>query len=195
MHFDVRAEENEEHGHFITGQAIVYDSETDIGEFREIIEKGALEGTDLKDVPFFLNHNIDGLPYARSRNNNENSTLQLIPNEEGMAIRADLDIENNQDSSALYSAGKRGDIDGFSFMFEVGDEEWEDGTKPLRRIKTIKKVWEISAVVFPAYEDTELEARSKAEVLDSARQLLDSRKEKAERKAEMLKKLKEARKR
>lgn len=195
FNFDVRAEESEENGKYITGRPIVYDAVTDLGEFREVIEKGALDGTDLKDVPFFVNHNIDMIPLARSRNNNANSTMQLMTDNEGLIIRANLDTENNQDSRALYSATERKDIDGMSFMFDIQGDAWEDldTDKPLRRVTSIRKVWEVSAVVFPAYDETSLsvDTRSKADVLDSARATLESAKAE-EKRQKILSILKEA---
>ena len=77
FNFEVRAEENEEHGHFLTGRPIVYDERTDLGWYDEIIATGALDNADLKDVRFLINHNTDMIPLARSRNNNENSTMQM----------------------------------------------------------------------------------------------------------------------
>ena len=114
--FEVRAEENEEHGHFLTGRPIVYNSRTNLGWYDEIIESGALDETDLKDVRFLVNHNTDMIPLARSRNNNENSTMQMSVDADGMSIRVDLDTENNADARSLYSAVSRGDISGMSFM-------------------------------------------------------------------------------
>lgn len=195
FNFDVQAEESEENGKYITGRPIVYDAVTDLGEFREVIEKGALDNTDLKDVPFFVNHNIDMIPLARSRNNNANSTMQLMTDSEGLIIRANLDTENNQDSRALYSATERKDIDGMSFMFDIQGDSWEDldTDKPLRRVKSIRKVWEVSAVVFPAYDETSLnvDTRSKADVLDNARATLESVKAE-EKRQKILSILKEA---
>ena len=81
--FEVRAEQNEEHGHFLTGRPIVYGQRTNLGWFDEIIEPGALELTDLKDVRFLVNHNTDMIPLARSRNNNENSTMQMRVDDQG----------------------------------------------------------------------------------------------------------------
>lgn len=195
FNFDVQAEESEENGKYITGRPIVYDTVTDLGEFREVIEKGALDETNLKDVPFFVNHNIDMIPLARSRNNNANSTMQLSVDEEGLKIRANLDTENNQDARALYSATERKDIDGMSFMFDIQGDSWEDldTDKPLRRVKSIRKVWEVSAVVFPAYDETSLnvDTRSKADVLDNARATLESVKAE-EKRQKILSILKEA---
>ena len=148
---------------------------TDLGYFNEIIEPGALTDTDLKDVRFLVNHNTDMIPLARSRRNNDNSTMQMVVDEKGMSIRVNLDVENNTDAKNLYSAVKRGDISGMSFMFSVDNEEWEDleSEHPTRYIKKIGQVLDVSAVTFPAYEATEISARAK-ETLDSVKSTLDS---------------------
>ena len=71
--FDVRAEQRTDGVSRISGTPIVYNSPTDIGGwFREIIEQGALDGADLKDVPLLVNHNDRMIPVARSRRNNKN---------------------------------------------------------------------------------------------------------------------------
>ena len=173
--FEIRAENNEKNGDHITGRPIVYNSKTDLGYFDEIIEAGALDKANLKDVRFLVNHNTDMIPLARSRNNNENSTMQLEVDKDGMSIRVNLDTENNSEARNLYSAIKRGDITGMSFMFTIDDEEWEDleSDHPTRHIRKIGQVFEVSAVTFPAYEATEISARDK-EALDSAKATLDS---------------------
>ena len=179
FNFEVRAEQNEEHGHFLTGQPIVYNERTDLGWYDEIIDDGALAETDLRDVRFLINHNTDMIPLARSRNNNANSTMQMevVPNV-GMAIRVDLDTENNADARALYSAVERGDISGMSFMFVVDSDSWEDleSEHPTRHIRKINKVFEVSAVTFPAYEATSITARGLSDALESARASLESAK-------------------
>lgn len=177
--FDVSAEETES-GHTITGRPIVYNSRTDMGYFDEIIDEGALNGTDLTDVRFLVNHDTHKIPLARSRRNTSNSTMQLMPDNEGLKIRVNLDTENNADAKSLYSAVSRGDITGMSFMFGVEREEWEDleSEHPLRRIKEISTVVEVSAVTFPAYEATEIQARSK-EALDNARSAVETARQKS----------------
>jgi len=175
--FDVKAQNDEEHGNFLEGTPIVYDSWTDLGWYDEMIDRGALAETDLRDVRFLINHNTDMIPLARSRNNNENSTMQLsVDDEVGMKIRVNLDTENNADARALYSAVERGDITGMSFMFTVDSDRWEneDSEHPQRHILSIRKVFEVSAVTFPAYEATSIQARGLAEALDSAKASLDS---------------------
>lgn len=176
--FEVRAEKDEEHGSILTGTPIVFGQATDMGGmFQEVIDSDALNETDLRDVRFLVGHNTQMIPLARSRRNNKNSTMQMEVKEHGMDIRVDLDTENNSDARALYSATDRGDISGMSFMFTVDGEEWEnlDSDYPTRHIRSIGKVFEVSAVAFPAYEQTSLEARS-AEALESARAALESEK-------------------
>ena len=175
--FEVRAQNDEEHGNFLEGTPIVYDSWTDLGWYDEMIDRGALAETDLRDVRFLVNHNTDMIPLARSRNNNENSTMQLsVDDEVGMKIRVNLDTENNADARALYSAVERGDITGMSFMFTVDSDRWEDidSDHPKRHILSIRKVFEVSAVTFPAYEATSIQARGLADALDSAKASLES---------------------
>lgn len=173
--FEIRAEQNEEGIGIVRGRPIVYDSRTDLGYFDEVIERGALNGADLRDVRFLVNHDVSKIPLARSRNNNANSTMQLTVDDQGMAIRVNLDIMNNTDARNLYSAIERGDITGMSFMFRIDDEEWEnlESDHPLRRVKRISDVVEVSAVTFPAYEETSISVRNK-EALDSAKLTLDS---------------------
>lgn len=171
--FEVRAEQNDK-GSVIVGRPIVYNSRTDLGWFDEIIEAGALNNADLTDVRFLVNHDISKIPLARSRRNNGNSTMQLTVDNLGMGIEVVLDTENNSEARSLYSAVQRGDISGMSFMFGINDEEWEnlESDHPTRHIRAISTVVEVSAVTFPAYESTEINARSK-EALDNARSALD----------------------
>lgn len=175
--FEVRAQVDETHGTYVEGTPIVYDSWTNLGWYDEMIDRGALADTDLRDVRFLVNHNTDMIPLARSRNNNENSTMQMsIDDEVGMKIRVNLDTENNAEAKALYSAIERGDISGMSFMFTVDGDRWEDETSehPKRHIEKISKVFEVSAVTFPAYEATNISARGLSEALDNARASLES---------------------
>ena len=177
FNFEVRAQNDEEHGNFLEGTPIVYDSWTDLGWYDEMVDRGALAKTDLRDVRFLINHNTDMIPLARSRNNNENSTMQLsVDDEVGMKIRVNLDTENNADARALYSAVERGDISGRSFMFTVDEDRWEDvdSEHPKRHILSFRKVFEVSAVTFPAYEATSIQARGLADALESAKASLES---------------------
>ena len=184
LEFEIRAEEtgSEERAGRLTGTPIVFNQVTDLGFAREMIEPGALDSTDLRDVRFLVGHDTSMIPLARSRNNNENSTMQLSVNDNGMDIRVDLDIENNPRAKELYSAVKRGDISGMSFMFTVDKDAWEDleSEQPLRRITSISRVFEVSAVTFPAYEGTNIQAASEDSALESVRASLESARKQAE---------------
>lgn len=190
--FEIRAEKKdgeENKGKYtLFGVPIVYNSRTDIGWFDEVIESGALDKADLRDVRFLVNHDMSKIPLARSRNNNANSTMRLKVTEKGLEVEIDLDADNNTDARNLYSAVSRGDISGMSFMFGIDGEEWEnlDSEHPTRRIKSISTVVEVSAVTFPAYEATEIYARDKTALdnakiaLDNARAAVDTANEKRE---------------
>lgn len=160
----------------ISGHAAVYDQMTNINDwFNEVIERGAFDNTDFKDVLLSVNHDLDIIPLARSRNNNANSTLQLQVDNVGLAIRANLDTQNNVDAKSLYSSVSRGDMDGMSFIFYVAEERWEglDTDMPTRHILAIDKVVEVSVVSFPAYDGTDISSRDK-DALDSAKTALDN---------------------
>lgn len=175
--FEVRALQDEERGSVLTGTPIVYDQRTDIGWWDEIIDRDALAETDLRDVRFLVNHNTDMIPLARSRNNNANSTMQLsVDPDVGMNIRVNLDTENNAEAKSLYSAVERGDISGMSFMFSVDKDAWDDleSEHPTRHIVSIGKVFEVSAVTFPAYTQTSITARGLADTLESGKASLES---------------------
>lgn len=177
---EVNTRTDEKHGNILEGIPIVYDVATDIGGmWKEIIDRGALDQADLKDVRFLVNHDVDSIPLARSRNNNENSTMQMTVEEDGLHIRVDLDTEENPRAKELYSAVKRQDVSGMSFMFSVKADSWEDldSEYPTRHITALDKVFEVSAVTFPAYEQTSINARSvetgKAS-LENAKQALEN---------------------
>lgn len=165
-----------EEGNVIQGHAAVFGQETIMyGCWKETIARGAFDKTDFTDVLFSINHDLSKIPLARSRNNNANSTLQLKIDNQGLDTRAVLDAENNTEARALYSAVNRGDMNGMSFIFTVRDDEWKDldTDMPSRTITDIAKVWEVSAVSFPAYEGTDLNARD-ANALESAKKVLEN---------------------
>lgn len=178
VNLEARDNDNGESG-TIQGRPIVYNSKTNLGYFDEIIEVGALDNADLSDVRFCLNHDTSYV-YARSRRNNPYSTMKLSPNAEGLDIEASLAIKESARAMDLFTAIKREDIDKMSFMFSIDDEEWEDlgSDHPTRHIKKIGSVVEVSAVTFPAYDATSINARSK-EALESARKAVETAKAEA----------------
>lgn len=158
----------------IIGHAAVFEEKTNIGGyFDEVILRGAFDNTNFDDVMLSTNHEIRKIPLARSRRNNSNSTMELKIDEKGLYVRANLDIENNTDAKAVYSAVNRGDMDGMSFIFLVEQERWEglDTDKPIRYIEKIKRVREVSVVNFPAYSGTDINAR---DTLDNEKTALDN---------------------
>jgi HK97 family phage prohead protease len=178
--FEVRAEESSINGEqydVLTGRPVVYNEWTELGCFSEIIEAGALDGADLTDVRFLVNHDLSKIPLARSRRNNMGkNTMQLTPDNRGLSLDwVKLDINNNADARALYSAVERRDVDGMSFCFVIDADAWEDidSNHPKRHITKIKKIIEVSAVTFPAYPGTDIYVQNKA-ALESARQALES---------------------
>lgn len=183
----------------ITGRAVVYNSTTDIGGYyEEVIARGALDGCNLDDVFFFVNHDTRKLPIARARRNNGNSTMRVTVDNDGLYFEMFPDIEGNSEAAALYSAVQRGDVSGMSFRMWIAKESWDklDTEYPKRTIFKIRKIDEISAVNFPAYKATNVSARSldnESGTLDNVpkelRQALDNAK--AQAKAKELALLKE----
>lgn len=162
----------------VEGHAAVFEQKVDIGGFFfEVIDRNAFSEDSLQDVVLYVNHDFNQIPLARSRRNDGNSTMTLSIDDIGLAISAKLDIENNPTARALYSSVSRGDIKGMSFSFRVEDEEWQnlDSEMPTRRIKKISRVYEVSAVSYPAYEGTDISARAQG-TLENARKSLDKAK-------------------
>ena len=169
--FETREEEKTG---IIVGRPVVLGSRTDLGFCDEIIDEGALLKTNLRDVRLCLNHDTSYV-YARSRANNGNSTMQITTDERGLTFTAGLAIDDSPKAQDFYTAIKRGDIDKMSFMFTVDGVEWEnlESDHPTRHITAIGSIFEISAVTFPAYDTTSIEARS-SEMLESIQKELES---------------------
>lgn len=189
---DMRADES---GNTIEGHAAVFGQTVSIGGFfNEVIDRGAFDETDFDDVLLFVNHDTSKIALARSRRNNGNSTMKLSIDDKGLFMKSTLDREGNQTAAELLSALKRGDLDGMSFMFRVKEVVWEnlDSDMPTRRITKIQKVYEVSAVNWPAYDGTDISARgsldSDRQALDNARAALDNAKStRAKNELELLK--------
>jgi HK97 family phage prohead protease len=170
---DIKAEDE---GNVIAGHAAVYDQRTNIGGyFEEVIERGAFDECSFDDVLFTVNHGMEKIPLARSRRNNGSSTLQITTDDTGLAIRAIVDRDNNPEARALHSAVSRGDIDGMSMIMVVREQRWEglDTDNPVRYIAKISRIYDVSAVNFPAYRGTDIDARGQA-ALDNAERVLES---------------------
>ena len=175
---DIRAAEGVDDKMVIEGYAITYDKPAthEIGgrKFTETIKRGALDKTDMKDVPLRYNHNDNVMIMARTRN----KSLQLIKDEKGLKVIAELlDTQSNRD---LYKAIKEGIIDKMSFAFTVADngDTWSFGKDETKRdVTDIAKLWDVSVVDTPFYDSTSIYARS-LELLESEKRRLDSLREK-----------------
>lgn len=179
----------------LIGQPIVFNQRTNIADiFEEEIAPEAVEESVLRDVCLLVNHDFDGIPLARSRNNNANSNLRFTKSNFAVDMAADLDPKNPK-AIELNSAVERGDIPGMSFAFIVDGEEWSnlDSKLPLRRITHISKIYEVSAVTWPAYEGTSIQSErsleSELESLKRAREELESARARAAQIAELNEKL------
>ena len=145
----------------IEGYAAVYDAETNIGGmFTETIERGAFDDANLKDVPLKYNHS-DAVPIlARTRN----KSLTLTPDEKGLKIRAEL--LDTTDGRDMFTRIKSGLLDKMSFAFSVNPdgERWETDENGFQRrtITKFDRIFDVSVVDTPAYDETEIYARSKA---------------------------------
>ena len=150
----------------LTGTPIVFDTPTTIntpdGSYTEIIKAGALDNADLTDSRLLWAHDDTRVPLARTP-----KTMTFDVDSTGLHMTAQL--PDTEAAKEVYESVKRGDVSGMSFAFTVspnGDTWSEDGST--RTITKIDKVLEVSAVNFPAYPTTSIEART-------ARQRVQSR--------------------
>lgn len=158
----------------LEGYAIVWNDETYIGDdeelgFYESVDKDALKGANMKDVPLRYNHNDDFVILARTRN----KSLELIPDEKGLFIRAKLqnDVTQHRD---VYNLVKSGLISKMSFAFDVLNQEVNRVNGELhRKILKIGRLYDVSIVDIPAYEQTSVVARS-LELVDTNKRVLDN---------------------
>ncbi len=172
---EVRAvDSSEENKMTVEGYAIVYDEPAThsyrSSKFTETIKRGALDKTDMKDVPLRYNHNDNVMIMARTRN----KSLRLIKDDKGLKIEADLlDTQSNRD---LYRGVQEGLIDKMSFAFTVseGGDTWtfkDDET--MRDVNNIERLYDVSVVDTPFYDGTSVYSRS-LELLESEKRRLDS---------------------
>ncbi|MBP3657574.1 MAG: HK97 family phage prohead protease [Clostridia bacterium] len=125
----------------------------------EQVDPHAFDEADLTDVIMQFDH--AGRVYARTRNN----TLELSVDEHGLAIEADL--SKTEAASELYDEIRAGMIDRMSYGFTVAKDEWttikdnDSGqVTELRTIKSVRKVYDVSAVSYPANGGTSIATRT-----------------------------------
>ncbi len=151
--FEVRAVADESR---VEGYAATFEQETVMYEYegvqyKEVIDRTAFSNTEMADV--VLNFNHGGKPVARTKN----STLSLELDSVGLKVSADL--SGTEEGRRLYEEIKGGYIDKMSFAFTVSSDEYNRDTHT-RRITGIKRLYDVAAVDFPAYDTTSIQARS-----------------------------------
>ena len=143
----------------VQGYATTFDVPYEMGRlsdgtpYYECIRSTALDGADMSDVIFQLNH--QGAPLARLRN----GSLKLERDAHGLKVTATLD--GSQEAREQYEAIANGLIDRMSWGFTVPDDGFEyDRATHTSYINRVGKVYDVSCVSLPADEDTEISARS-----------------------------------
>lgn len=149
----------------INGYAVVFDSRTvlykdpETGlEYGEIIDRNALDGADMSDVVLRFDH--QGHALARTRG----GSLRLSVDQHGLRVDADMTLSD--EARSFYQEVKNGLIDKMSFAFTVAPEgdSWDSATRT-RTVKRISRLFDVSLVTWPAYEQTQVSARSRFEAL------------------------------
>lgn len=159
--FELRGQRGE--GATLVGYAAVFDSPTTIaGLFREQVGRRAFNKTIKEhDIRALFNHD-PGVVLGRNRA----GTLRLSTDDHGLVY--EVDLPETQQARDLWTLIDRGDVTQSSFAFDVVKQqvsEGDEGELPLRTLKEVR-LYDVSPVTFPAYEDTEVEARARA-VLES----------------------------
>ena len=135
----------------LEGYAAVFNSETDLGHFREVIKPGAFDDVMTDDVRALINHDPN-LILGRT----ENGTLELSTDERGLKYRVKLG--NQQYAKDFYESVKRGDISQSSFAFTIKDQSWNE-ERTVRSVDKVRQLLDVSPVTYPAYAAATVQAR------------------------------------
>ena len=143
-------------GNTLVGYAAVFDSPSEPMPYTEFVRRGAFAKTlnDGADVRLLIDH--EGVPLARTKS----GTLSLEEDERGLRVEAELDPEN-PDAARVLSAMRRGDLSQMSFAFKTVKDSYNED-RSVRELKEVK-LFDVSIVTFPAYEDTVAELRTRNE--------------------------------
>ena len=138
----------------LVGYAAVFERIADIGGyFQEKIAPGAFADAIKGDIRALVEHDM-GRVIGRTKS----GTLRL--QEDGKGLRVEIDVPDTTDGNDLWVLVERGDISGMSFGFRVTKETWDEtGDVPVRTIEKLNLL-EVSAVAWPAYDDTTIGLRS-----------------------------------
>ena len=143
--------------YYVEGYATTFNDpyvlwEYDGVQYKEVVDRHALDGTDLSDVIMQFDHG--GRVFARTGKSN---TLLIEPQERGLFIAADL--SKTEQARSMHEDIAAGLITKMSWAFVVQEDSYDQETHT-RRILKIKKVYDVSAVSFPANPSTDISARS-----------------------------------
>ena len=142
---------------FIEGYFAVFNSIYEIAPgMTESVAPGAFSNTLSRDIRALVNHDST-LVLGRTAAH----TLELREDERGLWGIIEIN-PNDRDAMNLYERVKRGDVDGCSFGFDPVSEETDfrdDGSIHWTITEVI--LYEVSCCTFPAYEETNIKARSK----------------------------------
>lgn len=158
--FELRQERNlnNEDEDCVFGVPVVFNTPTCLYEyegvkFYEVIDRHAFDHCDMSDVIFNYNHS--GRIAARTRN----KTLELSLNDSVMEMKAFLG--GTEFGRSLFEEIRGGYVDKMSFAFLIDEGGCEyDSKTHTRTITKIKKLYDVSAVDIPAYDQTSISARS-----------------------------------
>nr|DAU24316.1 MAG TPA: prohead serine protease [Bacteriophage sp.] len=157
---EIRAAPDAERQYIVEGYATTFDApyvlweSYDGIEYKEIISRAALEGADMSDVLMLYNHG--GRVLARTGN----GTLNIMSDDHGLHIRADL--SRSTAAREMYEDIAAGLVTQMSWAFDVEASEY-DRTTHTDTITRIKRVYDVSAVAYPANDQTEISARARAQ--------------------------------
>lgn len=140
----------------ISGYFAVFNSNYDIGvDMSESIAPGAFTNTLADDIRALVNHDST-LVLGRTSAH----TLELREDGHGLWGRITINPKDS-DAMNLYERVKRGDVSQCSFGFDIVREDSEilEGNGIHWTIREVK-LYEVSCCTFPAYETTNISARS-----------------------------------
>ncbi len=141
---------------YISGYFAVFNSEYEMWPGAvESIADSAFEGALADDIRCLIDHETR-LVLGR----NKAGTLTLKTDSRGLWGEVRIN-PNDQDAVNLYERVKRGDVDQCSFGFDILDEEFVDRGDSVKWIIKKVKLYEVSVVTFPAYEETSVSARKR----------------------------------
>lgn len=144
-------------GNRVEGYAAIFNTEADLGEFRERIAPGAFTRTldSRRNIRALYDHQSGAVLGTTN-----GKTLELREDAKGLHFVLELpDTTTGRDVAELV---KRGDVAGCSFGFQVakGGDKWEQRGGKMVRTLTDVTLAEITLTADPAYVDTELALRS-----------------------------------